>query len=227
MIIAENIVHHAHGGFVIGSNTDGGMKNIWVTNCAFIGTDRGLRFKSRRGRGALVHDIYVDHIAMSDIVDQAIYFNTYYELSSRGNSGKIPKVNKKTPRFQDFHISHVYCQGANTAVSMTGLPEMPIKNITLSDVRISARHGFESEEVDGITLNRVTIQPETGVVYSLDNSRNVKLNSVRVPSHTKSFMSLKGSKTSGIDISNTALQNPSQEITKGQQVSSDALKIEQ
>jgi hypothetical protein len=40
-------------------------------------------------------------------------------------------------------------------------------------------------------------------------------------------MSLKGSKTSGIDISNTALQNPSQEITKGQQVSSDALKIEQ
>ena len=227
VIIAENIVHHAHGGFVIGSNTDGGIKNIWVTNCAFIGTDRGLRFKSRRGRGGLVHDIYVDHIAMSDIVDQAIYFNTYYELSGKGNSGKVPEVNKETPRFQDFHISHVYCQGANTAVSMTGLPEMPIKNITLKDVRISADHGFESDEASNITLDHVTIHPENGVVYSLDNSRDMTLNRVVIPKHTQKFMKLAGSKTNDVVISNSAIKDPNQVIEKGPQVKSGALNIKQ
>lgn len=227
VIIAGNIVHHAHGGFVIGSNTDGGIKNVWVTNCAFIGTDRGLRFKSRRGRGGLVHDIYVDHIAMSAIVDQAIYFNTYYELSGKENKSTIPKVNNETPRFQDIHISHVYCKGANTAVSITGLPEMPVKNIMLNDVRISSRHGFYSDEVSNIMLNNVTVRSETGVVYALNNSRDVRLNRVNVPPHSRVFMKLSGSKTSGVEILNTVIQNPGQTIEKGPQVSSGALKIEQ
>ena len=227
VIIAECIVHHGHGGFVIGSNTDGGINNVSVKNCSFVGTDRGLRFKSRRGRGALVHNIYVDHVSMSRIVDQAIYFNTYYELSQKGKNGEIPKANSTTPRFQDVHITHLYCRGANTAISMTGLPEMPIKNITLTDVRISAKHGFESEEVDGIKLNKVTILPKSGAVFSMDNSRNVVLNNVDVPGHTKKFMKLTGSKTAGIDVMKTNLKNPGQYVVKGENVSSDALTIEQ
>ncbi len=227
VIIAESMVHHGHGGFVIGSNTDGGIKNVSVKNCSFIGTDRGLRFKSRRGRGALVHNIYVDHVSMSRIVDQAIYFNTYYELSQKGKEGQTPEVNSTTPRFQDFHISHLYCRGANTAISMTGLPEMPIKDITLTDVHISAKHGFESEEVDGIKLNNVTILPKSGVVFSMDNSRNVVLNNVDVPINTEKFMTVTGSKTAGIDVMKTNLENPGKYVEKGENVSSGALTIDQ
>jgi polygalacturonase len=41
-------VYSSHGGFVIGSEMSGGAKNIYVSNCTFIGADIGLRFKTTR-----------------------------------------------------------------------------------------------------------------------------------------------------------------------------------
>ncbi|HVK47284.1 MAG TPA: glycoside hydrolase family 28 protein, partial [Pseudobacter sp.] len=72
MIIRNCVVYHAHGGFVVGSEMSGGVKNIYVSNCTFIGTDIGLRFKSARGRGGVVENIYITDIAMRDIVGEAI-----------------------------------------------------------------------------------------------------------------------------------------------------------
>src|ERR1700749_1536970 len=116
IIIAENIVYHAHGGFVIGSNTDGGMNNIWVTNNNFVNTDIGIRVKSNEGRGGLVHNVYIDHIYMHDILNEAILFSSYYEDSRAGAVNPPATVNEKTPIFQDFHISNVYCNNAKIAV---------------------------------------------------------------------------------------------------------------
>ena len=59
IIIAKNNVFNAHGGFSIGSNTDGGMNNIFVTDCNFIGTDIGVRVKSNEGIGGNVSNIYI------------------------------------------------------------------------------------------------------------------------------------------------------------------------
>ena len=75
VIIRNNVVYHAHGGFVIGSEMSGGAKNIWVYDCSFIGTDIGLRFKTARGRGGVVENIYVDRINMIDIPGEAILFD--------------------------------------------------------------------------------------------------------------------------------------------------------
>ena len=58
VVIADCIVYNGHGGFVIGSGTNGGIKNISVKNCNFIGTDIGLRFKSARDRGGLVREYF-------------------------------------------------------------------------------------------------------------------------------------------------------------------------
>lgn len=225
VIIADCVVYHGHGGFVIGSNTDGGMDNIFVTNCDFIGTDKGLRFKSRRGRGALVHNIYVQNIYMSNIVTDAIFFNTYYELSGNERNTSYRKVNARTPIFSDFHISHIYCDGANTAVSITGLPEMPVKNISLSDIRITAKHGYYSDEAENISLNNVDIIPEEGPVYAMNNSRDIRMNNVGVPKNFKTFLEIKGKKSSGIKLINTNLKNPKQYIQTGPDVSSNAYSV--
>lgn len=78
VIIRNSTVYHAHGGFVIGSEMSGGAKNIFVSDCSFIGTDIGLRFKTTRGRGGVVEKIFVKNINMKDIVGEAVLFDMYY-----------------------------------------------------------------------------------------------------------------------------------------------------
>ena len=62
IIVDGCTVFAGHGGFVVGSEMSGGVKNIKVQNCQFLGTDVGLRFKSTRGRGGIVENIYIKFI---------------------------------------------------------------------------------------------------------------------------------------------------------------------
>lgn len=78
-----------HGGFVIGSNTDGGMKNIFTTNCYFYGTDIGIRVKNNSGRGGLVQNIFINSIEMDNIINEAIPFDTSYENVTAGKEKKM------------------------------------------------------------------------------------------------------------------------------------------
>jgi polygalacturonase len=73
VIARNNVVYRAHGGFVIGSEMSGGAKNIFVTDCTFIGTDIGLRFKTTRGRGGVVEKIYVKNISMKELLAALFY----------------------------------------------------------------------------------------------------------------------------------------------------------
>jgi polygalacturonase len=157
VIIAGCTVGRAHGGFVIGSNTDGGMHNIFVSDCTFTGTDVGLRFKSNMGRGGLVDNIFIDNIRMQNIVHEAILFDTYYENMEAGveRDPNRPKPEDKTPEFRDFHISHVYCNSAQTGISITGLPQMPISNIFFDTLQIRAEKGLVATQAKMISLREV------------------------------------------------------------------------
>ncbi|HEU0226757.1 MAG TPA: glycoside hydrolase family 28 protein [Arachidicoccus soli] len=155
VIIADCIVYHAHGGFVIGSNTDGGMENISVSNCNYINTDIGIRVKSNRGRGGLVHNIYINNIYMNNIANEAILFNTYYEQKNKPTE-KF-SVNATTPKFQDFYMNHIYCVGASTAISIIGLPEMPVNHLYFSNMNITAKKDYETENANDISFKNVFI----------------------------------------------------------------------
>jgi len=77
VIVRNCVVYHGHGGFVIGSEMSGGVRNMYVENCTFLGTDCGLHFKSTRGRGGVVENIYVKGVRMNNIPTDAIRFNLY------------------------------------------------------------------------------------------------------------------------------------------------------
>ncbi len=127
ILIVNNTVYHAHGGFVIGSDFAGGMKNIVVRNNRFCGTDVGLRFKSGIGRGGKTENIFIDNVFMSDIKDQAIIFECTYvdnRYNIKTNDGKlvIPENAPYVPNFSDIHISNVVCHNTKTAIKAHGLP---------------------------------------------------------------------------------------------------------
>ena len=202
VVIAKCVVYHAHGGFVIGSNTDGGMQNIFVTDCDFIGTDVGVRVKSNAGRGGLVKNIFIKNIFMHDIVHEAISFNTYYEDMPAGkiksNASKV--VKDKTPNFTDFYFDSIFCNGAQTAISITGLPEMPVSKIYFKNVVISAEKGFEAMDASDIYLDKVKIITQHDPVYLLNNVKNITIKNAYRPAGSKIFYKA-NAETTGVKIS--------------------------
>ena len=126
ILIEDNTVFHAHGGFVIGSEDITGMKRIVVRRCRFSGTDTGLRFKSGIGRGGKTEDIHIYDIVMNDITDEAIVFQCDYVDRPAGSEGKKAKTSGSefVPEFTDIHISNVVCRGAKTAIKAKGIEGM-------------------------------------------------------------------------------------------------------
>ena len=171
VVIRDCRVYHGHGGFVIGSEMSGGARNIMVDNCLFIGTDTGLRFKSTRGRGGTVEDIFIRNIGMADIPGDAITFDLYYggkaplEVAGKGGNqtaAPIPAVDETTPSFRNISVEGVTCNGAKRAIYMNGLPEMPIKDIKISRSTFKAQEGAILNYTDGLTLDGVKITAADG-----------------------------------------------------------------
>ena len=169
VVVKGCTVYAGHGGFVVGSEMSGGVKNVVVSDCQFLGTDVGLRFKSTRGRGGVVENIYIDGISMFNIVEDAITFDLYYGGKSvtddmdgieQQSAGSRIVADETTPCFRDIHISNIICRGAHRALYFNGLPEQPIKNIDLRNISITATEEGEFNYCEGITKENVEIKTD-------------------------------------------------------------------
>ena len=150
---------HAHGGIVIGSEMSGDVRNVTVSNCVFTGTEKGIRLKSNRERGGVVERIRINNLVMQDVVE-AINIVTFY--FSADTADQIFPVGEGTPRFRDIQISEVTARGSRRAGQITGLREMPIREVSLRNVRISANTGFTLQDVADIRLTDVQIDTKSG-----------------------------------------------------------------
>ena len=142
IVIQDNTVYHAHGGFVLGSETITGMRRIVVRHNIFSGTDTGLRFKSGVGRGGKTEQLYISDIQMTDIKDQAIVFQCDYVDRPAGSDPNAAPTyteeqRKMAPEFQDIHISRITCRGVHTGIIASGIPGMnSVHDNDISDVTI-------------------------------------------------------------------------------------------
>ncbi|WP_289073972.1 glycoside hydrolase family 28 protein [uncultured Bacteroides sp.] len=186
VIVKNNVVLHGHGGFVVGSEMSGGVKNIYVSDCTFLGTDVGLRFKSTRGRGGVVENIHIHNINMIDIPHEALLFDLFYggkgageeteeELIARMKTA-IPPVTEETPAFRDIYISGITANGVGRAMFFNGLPEMPIRNIDIKGVQITnAKAGIVISQAENVTIDNANVETE-GEVLKVRFAKNVKVN---------------------------------------------------
>ena len=213
VIVRNCVVYHAHGGFVIGSEMSGGVKNMFVSNCSFMGTDVGLRFKTTRGRGGVVEKVYISDINMKDIAGDAVLFDMYYEAKDpvplAGENRAAPKVETLpvtagTPVFKDFHVNNVVCEGASRAIFVRGLPEMNIADIYLNNIIIKAKKGMDCTEATGIHLKNVQlIVKDTKPVINIDNSRNITFDNLKYNADAQQLFNITGTKTADIKVTNT------------------------
>ena len=205
LIVDNCTVFKGHGGFVVGSEMSGGVKNVSVSNCQFLGTDVGLRFKSSRGRGGVVENIYISHISMFDIATEPVLFNLYYGGKSAVESleegdeiqqgATIPQVDETTPLFRNIYIESVTCRNARRALYFHGLPEQNIENIHISDFVVYAQLGGELIEADQVILKNVAIYSESGAALKLHNVNNMRVEGLQTNEQREPIYEISGSRT--------------------------------
>lgn len=190
---------HGHGAVVLGSEMSGNIRNVTISNCTFKQTDRGIRLKSRRGRGGIVEDIRISNIVMEDVICP-IKLNLYYFCGPRGKEkyvwDKHPyPVTEETPCFRRIHFANITARNVHAAAGfLYGLAEQYISEITFNDIDISMatdaipgypammagidkmqRRGFYLGNVRDIRFNRVTIENHEGTAFYIENGENVEI----------------------------------------------------
>lgn len=213
VIIRGCTVYASHGGFVIGSEMSGGANNIYVSNCTFVGSDIGLRFKTTRGRGGIVENIFIKDIYMKDIPGEAILFDMYYMAKDpvplTGEVRELPKVEVKpvdetTPQFRNFHISNVYVNGAEKAIFMRGLPEMHVKGIRIENSVFQSKYGVDIQEASSIQLNNVRVYSEkTNPVIDVTNSDYININRFDYNKGADLLLRVSGNRAKAVQVSRT------------------------
>ncbi len=164
---------HGHGGVVIGSEMSGDVKQVVISNCVFDGTDRGIRIKSRRGRGGVISDIMVTNVFMNNVFVPFV-MNMYYFCGPRGkepivsDKNLIP-VNELTPTFRNVSLTNIVARNVTASAGFIyGLPEMPVDGVYVSNYTVE----FAKNPEPAVPAMMTGIDPMTNKGFYLGNSRN-------------------------------------------------------
>jgi polygalacturonase len=234
LIVKNCVVFHGHGGVTVGSEMSSGVKNLHVSNCTFIGTDVGLRFKSNRGRGGVVENIFISDVEMINIPTQAISFNLYYSGRSAsedleaGENGQAPKllpVTEETPQFKNITIKNVNCKGAMLGIQLQGLPEMNLENVVLENIRMEAENGMTCGDAKNIKIKNLTLITKKAPAIDFYNSSDVAVDGLVIKSSEAPMVKVAGSLSEKLIFRNSGMTNPEKQLVIGKEVSKNAVNV--
>ncbi|MDQ0086934.1 polygalacturonase [Paenibacillus anaericanus] len=194
---------HGHGGVVLGSEMSGDIRNVTISNCVFKQTDRGIRMKSRRGRGGTIEDIRISNIVMEDVICP-FTLNLYYFCGPRGKEkyvwDKNPyPITDETPCFRRIHFANITARNVHAAAGfLYGLAEQYVSEITFTNIDISMaknavpghpdmltgiekmhNRGFYLGNVRDIQFSHVTIENHEGPTFYIENGEEVEIMNCR------------------------------------------------
>ena len=225
----ENVVvrhctgFQGHGGIVIGSETSGGVRNVYASDCTFDGTDRIVRVKTARGRGGVIENMWFEHLSADTIQQEAIHVNMLYT----GKRFPAQPVTKTTPTIRNLHFSDISCTyGKTYAVELLGLPEMMIKGISFSRIKISSAKGIHCVDTDSVQFTDVNVAPLRWPVIDVVDGTNIDLSKVTVPAGADPFLKIEGLHTAGIRVTQTNTAPAAKVIEMGEDVSRNAVLMQ-
>ena len=172
-------MNFGHGAIVLGSEMSGGIKNITVSQCLFNQTDRGLRIKTRRGRGkdAIIDGITFENIKMTKVLTPLV-INMFYYCDPDGHTEyvyskeKLP-VDDRTPYLGKFIFKDIDCEDVNVAAgTFFGLPEQPIDSITIDNV--SFKYAENPVADKPAMMDGLEPMSGRGIILSYVNEVNIK-----------------------------------------------------
>lgn len=183
VVIRNCMMKYGHGAVVLGSEMSGGMKDIQVSQCYFLDTDRGLRIKTRRGRGkdAVIDGITFNNIYMKGVLTPLV-MNMYYFCDDDGKteyvwSKEALPIDDRTPYLGRFAFKNMICEDVHVAAGFFyGLPEQPIKSIELENIQFTYAENPEA----GIPAMMSFEEPRTKQGLYFNHVDEVKIKNVSI-----------------------------------------------
>lgn len=199
IVIRNCLMQYGHAGVTIGSENSGGVRDVFVTDCLFQNTDRGLRIKSQRGRGnlAVIRNITFRNIRMEEVKSPFV-INAFYKAGTDAVDERfvreVQPVTELTPVFLDFAFEDIVCEKVSFGVGFfLGLPESMLKKVTLKNIKISykpdavagemamtawkeefCRAGFVCENLEELVLENVEFTEEPDRKFILCNVTRIQ-----------------------------------------------------
>lgn len=194
IMIRQCLMENGHGAVTLGSEMAGGVLNLTVEDCVFRHTDRGLRVKTRRGRGkdAVLNNIIfrgleLDHV-MTPLVVNSFYFCDPDGKTSYVQSREPYPVDDRTPSIKKLVFEDMKCTNCHVAAAyFDGLPEQKIEEIVMRNISFSyaedakfdvpamsvgvaksSRRGLYARNVSKLILDNVVIRGQDGEAYELE-----------------------------------------------------------
>ena len=183
LTIRQCCMRDGHGSITIGSEMAGGVKNLNVENCLFLHTDRGLRIKTRRGRGkdAIVTGIRFENIIMDHVMTPVV-INSFYYCDADGHSDYVQSkefhpVDERTPYLGDFLFKNLTAVNCHAAASyLYGLPEQKIHHVVFENAAFS----FAENPTAGIPAMMDGVEEQTNTGIFAKNIEKLELKNVTV-----------------------------------------------
>ena len=182
--IRNCLMEFGHGAVTLGSELSAGIHSLSVTNCYFHATDRGLRIKTRRGRGkdSVIDNVLFDNIRMDKVLTP-IVINMWYNCCDPDRyseyvwSREHLPVDHRTPHLGTFAFRDMECTGAEVAACyIDGLPESPIDEVTLENIRVS----FAEDAKHGMPSMKNQNQEQCRLGLYLDNVKRIRVKNVKL-----------------------------------------------
>jgi len=188
-VLITNCTYGYGHGVSIGSHTAGGVSNITVVNCTFNNTECGIRIKTDRDRGGFVHNLSYLNLSMTNVGFPILIYTEYMakEREYRNLKQLTPEVaasypaasvTGRTPVYRDFIFSNITATATsgNRAGLIWGLPEMPVTNILLENVNITADKPFGIYFAQGVRFvnSKISTREDMNRIWSTNADISVQ-----------------------------------------------------
>lgn len=130
IVVRDCVMRDGHGGVVIGSETSGNVRNVFIENCTMdsANLERVLRIKTNSLRGGIVEDIYMRNCTIGEVSDAVIKVNFQYGDGDAGNY---------TPVVRNIYVNNITSQKSTYAIFLDGYERSPIENLYISNSRFN------------------------------------------------------------------------------------------
>lgn len=198
ILIRQCCMRDGHGAITIGSEMAGGVRNLTVKDCLFLHTDRGLRIKTRRGRGrdAILDEIIFEHIYMDHVMTPFV-INSFYYCDPDGHTEYVATkeplpVDERTPEIRSLAFRDIVAKNCHLAAAyLYGLPEKKIGRVEMERIRVTyadnaetgipammdgiqpvSRMGIYANNIETLVLNDVVIEGQEGKAVTVEHVDN-------------------------------------------------------